>query len=238
VICCPFDDPEDVLAFRPSEFYKIPDKKTVLGQINADYRTLNTRFPDCVNMTGSYISCFSGLIEMFGWDMLLMAAGIDPKGFGDVVKDYGKFILKYFEMLAESEADVVMIHDDLCWTSGAVMAPSWYREYVFPIIKKEASVLREAGKKILFRWIDHGLEIRSCSSIGGNKRGIRRYFFHLDTIDLSGNLIFTKDLLNSKWTEIEIKESEMKRMYERIRIDQIICANDLKLVERLLKFYD
>lgn len=150
VICCPFDDPEDVLAFRPSEFYKIPDKKTVLEQINADYRTLNTRFPDCVNMTGSYISCFSGLIEMFGWDMLLMAAGIDPTGFGDVVKDYGKFILKYFEMLAESEADVVMIHDDLCWTSGAVMAPSWYREYVFPIIKKEASVLREAGKKILF----------------------------------------------------------------------------------------
>jgi hypothetical protein len=95
-----------------------------------------------------------------------------------------------------------------------------------------------AGKKILFRWIDHGLEIRSCSSIGGNKRGIRRYFFHLDTIDLSGNLIFTKDLLNSKWTEIEIKESEMKRMYERIRIDQVICANDLKLVERLLKSYD
>ena len=95
-----------------------------------------------------------------------------------------------------------------------------------------------AGKKILFRWIDHGLEIRSCSSISGNKRGIRRYFFHLDTVDLSGNLIFTKDLLNSKWTEIEIKESEMKRMYERIRIDQVICANDLKLVERLLKSYD
>jgi hypothetical protein len=86
--------------------------------------------------------------------------------------------------------------------------------------------------------LDHGLEIRASSSIGGNKRGIKRYFFHLGTIDLSGNLIFTKDLLNSKWTEIEIKESEMKRMYERIRIDQVICANDLKLVERLLKFYD
>lgn len=94
------------------------------------------------------------------------------------------------------------------------------------------------GKNILFRWIDHGLEIRAYSSIGGNKRGIRRYFFHLDTIDLSGNLVFTRDLLNSKWKEIEIKEPKMKRLYEGIRIDQVISNNDLRRVERLLRSYD
>lgn len=149
-IFCPFEDPEDVLAFRPSEFYTLPDRKTVLDKINANYKMHEERYPDCVNMTGSYISCFSGLIEMFGWEMMLLAAGMDPKGFGEVTRDYGKFILKYFEILAESDAQVAMIHDDLCWTSGPVLAPDWYREYVFPILKKEASILKEAGKTVLF----------------------------------------------------------------------------------------
>jgi uroporphyrinogen-III decarboxylase len=149
-VSCPFEDPEDVLAFRPHEFYTVPDKKTVLEQINAKFHRMNAMFPDCVNMTGSYISCFSGLIEMFGWEMMLMAAGMDPKGFGEVVESYGKFIMQYFEILAESDSDVIMIHDDLCWTSGPVMAPEWYREYVFPILKKETMLLKDCNKKVLF----------------------------------------------------------------------------------------
>jgi uroporphyrinogen-III decarboxylase len=87
---------------------------------------------------------------MFGWEMMLMAAGMDPKGFGEVVESYGKFIMQYFEILAESDSDVIMIHDDLCWTSGPVMAPEWYREYVFPILKKETMLLKDCNKKVLF----------------------------------------------------------------------------------------
>ena len=149
-ISCPFESPEDVLDFRPNEFYIVPEKKIVLDQINENLRQLDLMFPDCVNMTGSYISCFSGLIEMFGWEMMLMAAGIDPKGFGRVVEDYGKFIMKYIEILAESDSDVIMIHDDLCWTSGPVMAPAWYREFVFPLLKKETMLLKDCNKTVLF----------------------------------------------------------------------------------------
>lgn len=149
-ISCPFETPEDVLEFRPDEFYTVPDKKSVLEQINGQYHYLENTFPDCVNMTGSYISCFSGLIDMFGWEMLLTAAGTDPEEFGQVVESYGRFITKYFEILAESDADVVMIHDDLCWTSGPVIAPQWYRDYVFPVLKKETSILKDCNKKVLF----------------------------------------------------------------------------------------
>lgn len=149
-VSCPFKTPEDVLAFRPNEKYILPDRKTLLKQINDDYKNNESLYPDCVNMTGCYISCFSGLIEMFGWEMLLLAAGIDPKGLGKVVEDYSKFILKYFEILAQSDADVIMIHDDLCWTSGPVLAPQWYREYIFPVLKKETALLKDCGKKVLF----------------------------------------------------------------------------------------
>lgn len=149
-VYCPFEDPDEALNFCPSEKYKIPDKTQILDNINADFRNNVNLYPDCVNMTGCYISCFSGLIEIFGWEMLLLAAGTDPEKFGEVVEDYGKFILKYFEILAQSEADVIMVHDDLCWTSGPVLAPEWYKRYIFPVLKKEIALLKDCGKKVLF----------------------------------------------------------------------------------------
>lgn len=149
-VSCPFKEVEDVLDFCPFEKYEIPDKKQILEKINADFRHNERIYPDCVNMTGSYISCFSGLIEIFGWEMLLLAAGSDPVGFGKVTEDYGKFILQYFEILAQSDADVVMIHDDLCWTSGPVLDPEWYRKYVFPILRRETALLKDCGKTVLF----------------------------------------------------------------------------------------
>ena len=32
--------------------------------------------PDAVAMTGIYTTCMSGLIEVFGWDTMLCAAGV------------------------------------------------------------------------------------------------------------------------------------------------------------------
>lgn len=149
-VSCPFSDPEEVLAFRPTEKFGKIDKADVLRQINEDYRFNCEHYSDTVCMTGTYISCFSGLIELFGWEMLLLAAGTDADGFGKVAEDYGKFIMQYFEVLSVCDSPVIMIHDDLCWTSGPVVAPEWYRRYVFPFFKKATALLRDCGKKVLF----------------------------------------------------------------------------------------
>ena len=45
---------------------------------------------------------------------------------------------------------VVMIHDDLVWSSGAIFRPAWYREFIFPNLKKYIDPLRQAGKKVMF----------------------------------------------------------------------------------------
>lgn len=149
-VSCPFEDPDEVLAFRPTEKYGKIDRAAVLGEINTDYAENCRNYPDAVCMTGSYVSCVSGLIEIFGWEQLLMAVGTDAKAFGEVTKDYGNFIMQYFEVLGKCDSPVIMIHDDLCWTSGPVFAPEWYREYVFPILKREAHLLKDCGKKVLF----------------------------------------------------------------------------------------
>ena len=101
-------------------------------------------------MTGIYVTCMSGLIDIFGWDILLSAAGMEPDEFGALTDRYVAWIGQYFEALALSKAPVVMIHDDIVWTSGAFLHPDWYRKYIFPNYRKLFRPLLDSGKKIMY----------------------------------------------------------------------------------------
>lgn len=145
-----FSDPEEVLRLDPFELYGSLDKAQMCREFNRNYEERQKDYGDCVNMTGIYITCISGLIEMLGWDMLLTAAGTDPKAFGGLADRYCQWIGQHFQALAESEAPVVMVHDDIVWTEGPFIHPDWYRTYVFPNYRKLFAPLLEAGKKILY----------------------------------------------------------------------------------------
>ncbi|MCX7047596.1 MAG: hypothetical protein NTX50_19190, partial [Candidatus Sumerlaeota bacterium] len=101
-------------------------------------------------MTGIYVTCVSGLIDIFGWDLLLHAAGLDPEGFGAMTNRYCSWIQQYFDALAEARVPVVMIHDDFVIASGGIFSPAWYRAFVFPNYKRLFDPLIQSGKKILF----------------------------------------------------------------------------------------
>ncbi len=147
---CPFEEPEDVLDFDPFKQWGTRDKKVLVDKLNANFYAKKEMYDDAVNMTGIYVSCMSGLIDLFGWDMLLMAAGIDYDGFGDVTNRYSEWIKQYFEAIAACDSPVVMVHDDIVWTSGAFIKPEWYRKYIFPNYVKLFQPLKEAGKKIMY----------------------------------------------------------------------------------------
>lgn len=145
-----YKDPEDALDFDPWELYGKKENSQLVQAFNEDYRQQCLRFPNALNMTGIYVTLMSGLIEIFGWDTLLMAAAIDEKAFGEVVDRYAGWMQQYFNALADSEAPAVMVHDDIVWTEGAFLKPEWYRKHIFPNYKKYFSPLKESGKKIIF----------------------------------------------------------------------------------------
>jgi uroporphyrinogen-III decarboxylase len=134
----------------PWELYGPIDEKKAIDDFNDHFRKNKADNPDAVNMTGIYVTCISGLIEIFGWDMLLTAAGTDPGAFGALTDRYARWIQQYFNALAKSETPVVMIHDDIVWTQGAFIHPDWYRRYVFPNYLKYFAPLKEAGKIIMY----------------------------------------------------------------------------------------
>jgi uroporphyrinogen-III decarboxylase len=99
---------------------------------------------------GIYDTLFSGLIAIFGWEMLLLAAGTDVRRFGEMAGRYARWIAPYFEAAADVNAPAFMCHDDICWTSGPVLAPAWYREFVFPHYRRLWQPVLESGKRLLF----------------------------------------------------------------------------------------
>lgn len=147
---CPFKEPEEVLSFDPMKAYGYADSKKLTALYEKHYKDKCRDFPDAVNMTGIYITLISGLLGIFGWDMLLTAAGMDADGFGRVADRYSAWIKQYFEALANSDVPIVMIHDDIVWTSGAFIHPDWYRKYVFPNYKKCFAPIIESGKKKMY----------------------------------------------------------------------------------------
>ena len=145
-----FDDPETVLAFDPAETFGTPDRNELVRRFEGHYRQACAALPFGVNMTGIYTTLISGLIDLLGWDMLLLAAGTDGRRFGDLANRYARWMQHYFDALAAADVPVVMVHDDIVWTSGAFIQPDWYRQYVFPNYRRYFAPLRESGKKILF----------------------------------------------------------------------------------------
>ncbi len=126
-------------------------------------------------MTGCYVSCVSGLIEMSGWQLLSEACGTDSEQFGHVTNRYGDFLQPYFESLAECKAPANMVHDDICWTSGPFLSRSWYENYVFPnmnyiaekygkthvfIGNADTRILLSGTKEVIYA------EVKRCMDIG------------------------------------------------------------------------
>ncbi len=149
-ILSPFKSVEAVLSFDPWEKLGAQDRSELIRRFEAHYRANCEAHPFGVNMTGVYVTLISGFIGLFGWDMLLLAAGTDPLRFGALANRYASWIQQYFDALADSNVPVVMIHDDFVWASGPFLRPAWYRQYVFPNYRRFVAPLREAGKKVMF----------------------------------------------------------------------------------------
>lgn len=147
---CPFKTPEEVLAFDVMASFGVKDRAELTQRFNENYRKRCEYTPDAVNMTGIYVTLMSGLLELFGWQMLLLAMGTSPAGFGRVADSYARWIQQYFDALADSEAPVVMVHDDIVWTSGPFCPPDWYRQFIFANYRRLFRPLIESGKKILY----------------------------------------------------------------------------------------
>ena len=145
-----FADEDAVFAFDPLEQLPHYTEEELVQAFDRHYDEMEAFAPDNVNMTGTYISAMSGMIDMLGWNMLLTCAGVDLKRFGTLMDRYTQWMEQFYRALAKSKTPVVMLHDDIVWTEGAFLQPSWYRQHIFPAYERYLSYLKAAGKKVIY----------------------------------------------------------------------------------------
>jgi len=150
-INCPFKTIEEVYEFDPFKEYGEFNHEELVKELNTRYKKIEEEWKDItLTMAGIYQTMFSGFIEIFGWDMFLLAMGYEPKKFEKLVQKYYEWIKQFFDASAKVDAKVFMCHDDICWSSGPVCAPTWYRKNIFPYYKKLWEPILSSGKKLLF----------------------------------------------------------------------------------------
>ena len=146
----PFRTVEEVLAFDPVEHIGIPDKETLKVEFTRNVKATQEAFPGVVVPTGYYNTVFTWNIVSFGWELFMEAATTEPRRFNHVMDRFFEITKPIFEAGAEMDVPCFLCHDDIVWASGPVFRPEWYRQYVFPRMKKLWDPIREAGKPILF----------------------------------------------------------------------------------------
>lgn len=144
----PWQDVEDIFNLDPFAEYGRLDIKAKAAEYQAWYNEQKGR--SYVIPNGTYRSVVSFAIAAFGWENLLMAAGVDADRFGQMLNRWTDYLLQYTQAQAMTDIPIYHTHDDIVWTSGAVFKPEFYRKYVFPNLKRYWDVARDAGKKVLF----------------------------------------------------------------------------------------
>jgi len=148
-ITCPFKSEEDIWGFDAVKEYKLPDFNGLVKYYNDFYHECQDKSNISLAPGGYYKTIVSGAIDAFGWDMLLAAAS-DLKKFKKVLDSFFELSHHHFKAWAKTDIEFFINHDDMVWTSGAFMHPSFYREAIFPYYKKLWKTLHDAGKKVLY----------------------------------------------------------------------------------------
>ncbi len=146
---CPFKDPEEALSFDAVAEYGLTDMDTLVAYYERTYQDARAAFPDQVFTGGYYRTLVSGAIAVFGWDMLLAAAA-DRRRFARVLDSIFQQTMHHCKAWAATSIEVFMSHDDMVWTQGPFIHPSFYHSEIFPRYKALWSVLKDAGKKVVF----------------------------------------------------------------------------------------
>lgn len=156
-----FKTPEDVFAFHPLEHADMRDWKHVIAY--HDYSSeaaleaeFEQRFPkpwgpapegDPVSVS-HYNTTFMWPLLTFGWELFLECC-LDER-FEPVMEEFAELNRRFFRVVARLPVNFVVCHDDIVTTRGPVCSPAWMHKYVFPRYEEYWSMLRAAGKQVIF----------------------------------------------------------------------------------------
>ncbi len=90
--------------------------------------------------------------HMRGMEAFMMDLGADPEIATAIIRKVNDYMFPAIERLCREAGDafdIYYIADDFCTTSGPLMSPGMFREYIQPYLRRYAEIVHKYGKKLL-----------------------------------------------------------------------------------------
>jgi hypothetical protein len=97
---------------------------------------------------GFYNSMFQWPMLVFGYENFLSIC-LEPE-FERIMDEFREINRRVFRAFARLPVNFVISHDDIVLTSGPVVSPHWMRKFIFPAYEEFWSIVRDAGKEVIF----------------------------------------------------------------------------------------
>jgi len=156
-----FTTAEEVFAFSPLEHADFTDTPVVESRDYSDetelYRMYRKNYPaewgdeapeGEATSVGFYNTMFMWPLLTFGWELFLETC-LDPR-FERIMDEFAEINRRVFRVFARLPVHFVVCHDDIVTSRGPVCSPAWMHRYIFPCYEEFWSMLRAAGKEVLF----------------------------------------------------------------------------------------
>jgi hypothetical protein len=156
-----FQTVEDVLSFSPLENPDWTDSYIVTTWDFTSEETLYRHFRKQLPVewgdtapegstahVGTYQTMFMWPLLTFGWELFLESC-LDPR-FERVMDEFAALNRRLFRAFARLPVNFVHCHDDIVNTRGPVCSPKWMHKYIFPRYEEFWSIVKDAGKEVIF----------------------------------------------------------------------------------------
>ncbi len=97
---------------------------------------------------GFYNTLFMWPMLVFGYENFLTLS-LEPE-FERIMEEFAEINRRVFRAFARLPVNFVVCHDDIVLANGPVCSPAWMRKFIFPRYAEYWSLLKAAGKEVLF----------------------------------------------------------------------------------------
>jgi hypothetical protein len=103
-------------------------------------------------VTGAfYNTLFMWPLLTFGWELFLeLAAPAYSQHMSHLLEQFAVRSRHIIQAWAKTDVEVFTSHDDICYARGPVFSPDWLRCMIYPYYEEFWTILKRAGKKVIF----------------------------------------------------------------------------------------
>ena len=144
----PMNSPQEILDFKPLERDEWGDELTKTYVSNWIEST--KLMGDSALVTLNFWTTLLHWGTNFPWEYFMMAAYEDPIKFNRLLDDFAAVSERHMSRFADTDASVIMCHDDLAMGDRTLFHPDWIRENIISRYERIFAPVKKKGKKILF----------------------------------------------------------------------------------------